>query len=256
MSDEETQDAPEESIDSSSPNEDVEFEIDADAIDDEVDEASIDRAMKDALDAVEQVHAREAEAQRRTQEDLEKGIAIVVETDELEEDVEVSALQAEIAELKDRSVRTLADFDNFRKRVERERDEARRYSSSDLLRELLGVVDNLERGMESAGSVEDLKEGLKMVLKQFKEVLRGSGVLPVEAEGERFDPAVHDAVSQVLSETADVPMVDSVLQSGYKLHDRLLRPAMVVVAMPEPEPTEESAGANSETPEPTDGGED
>ena len=149
---------------------------------------------------------------------------------------EIARLRREVADLKDRSVRTLADFDNFRKRSERERQEAKRYALADPLREFVGVVDNLERAVSAGGAAEDLKRGVEMILRQMQELLRRHGVKEVAAAGAPFDPSMHEAVSREERPGVTAPTVVEELQRGYLLHDRLLRPAMVKVAVPaEPE---------------------
>lgn len=149
---------------------------------------------------------------------------------------EIDRLERELAELRDRSMRTLADFDNYRKRAERERQEYRRYALLEPLRELLDVVDNLERAASAGGSADDLKQGVEMIARQLHDFLRRHGVSTIESRGEVFDPAVHEAVSRRESEEVSEPVVDEEYQKGYRLHDRLLRPARVVVAVP-PEET-------------------
>lgn len=145
---------------------------------------------------------------------------------------EIGKLRREIADLRDRSMRTLADFDNFRKRSERERQEARRYALLDPLRDLLTVVDNLERALSAEGSAEDLKRGVEMTLQGLRDLLRRHGVTEVKATGAIFDPAVHEAVSREEDPAVELPTVVAELQRGYRLHDRLLRPAMVKVGVP------------------------
>ena len=148
------------------------------------------------------------------------------------EDEEVATLRREIADLRDRSMRTLADFDNYRKRSERERRDAARYAASAPLGDLLEVVDNLSRALAAGGTADDLKTGVEMTLRQLEDVLRRHGVEPVSASGERFDPAVHEAVSRLEDPDVETPTVVEELQRGYRLHERLLRPARVVVAVP------------------------
>lgn len=145
---------------------------------------------------------------------------------------EVELLRQEIADLRDRSMRTLADFDNFRKRSERERAEIRRYAGTEVLRDFLEVVDNLERAYQAGGSGDDLRTGVEMILRQVEDVLRRHGVERVPAKGERFDPSVHEAVSRQVMDDVEEPTVVEEMQAGYRYHDRLLRPAMVVVAVP------------------------
>jgi molecular chaperone GrpE len=141
----------------------------------------------------------------------------------------------EAARLKEAWMRTAADFDNFRKRTRKELDDARRSGREDLLRELLPVFDNLERGMQSAKQATDVKavvDGLGMILKQFVETLGRGGISKIPTVGVPFDPAVHEAIQQV--ETSDQPpgTVVAEVQPGYMAGDRLARAAMVVVAKP------------------------
>jgi molecular chaperone GrpE len=145
---------------------------------------------------------------------------------------EVAKLRQENADLRDRSMRTLADFDNYRKRAERERNELKRYALLDSLREFLTVADNLDLALSAQGSADDLKRGVEMIHRQMTELLRRFGAVEVPAVGQPFDPTVHEAVAR--EESADVksPTVVAELRRGYKMHDRLLRPAMVKVAVP------------------------
>jgi molecular chaperone GrpE len=191
--------------------------------------ADIEAAMRDALSAVETVEAMETKAPPPA------GPATAEQ--------EVQALRQEIADLRDRSLRTLADFDNFRKRAERERQDFRRYALFEPLRELLPVADNLERALQAGGSAEDLKRGVEMILRQLHELLRRLGVREVAADGEVFNPTVHEAVARTESDRVSTPTVTETLVRGYQLHDRLLRPAMVKVAVPP-----ESAGAPPSSP--------
>jgi molecular chaperone GrpE len=154
---------------------------------------------------------------------------------------EVAKLRQEAAELRDRLVRTLADFDNFRKRSERERQEQRRFAALEPLRELLTVADNLDLALSAQGSADDLKRGVEMIHRQMGELLRRFGAVEVPAVGQPFDPTLHEAVSREESTQVKAPTVVAELRRGYKLHDRLLRPAMVKVAVPA-----EAAAASSE----------
>lgn len=158
--------------------------------------------------------------------------SVIAEALAQEEGKEIAELRAELAELRDQSMRTLADFDNFRKRTEREQREFKRYALLEPMRDLLAVVDNLERAVAADGSADDLKRGVAMTLGQLKDVMRIHGVAEVPAAGEEFDPNLHDAVSRHEDPAAAVPTVSAELQRGYLLHDRLLRPALVKVAMP------------------------
>jgi molecular chaperone GrpE len=184
----------------------------------------LDAAMRAAVAAVEEVESRSA-GQPAVGGEAD-GMPAAVPADD------PAPLRREIEELRDRLVRTLADFDNFRKRSERERGEQRRYAVFELVRELVGVVDNLERALAADGDVEDLKRGVEMTLRHLLDLLRREGVREVAAVGEPFDPTVHEAVSRHEGPAITEPTVTRELQRGYVLHDRLVRPAMVEVAMP------------------------
>jgi molecular chaperone GrpE len=145
---------------------------------------------------------------------------------------EVAKLRGEIADLRDRSMRTLADFDNFRKRAERERQELRKYALVEPLRDFLEVVDNLDLALMAGGSADDLKRGVEMIHRQMLDLLRRFGVQEVDAHGKPFDPALHEAVSREEDPAVKSPTVTAELRRGYKIHDRLLRPSMVKVSVP------------------------
>ena len=148
---------------------------------------------------------------------------------------EVDSALAERDRLKDQLLRTAADFDNFRKRTRRDLEEAERRGKEESIREILPIIDNLERAVaaaEEAPSAQAVAEGVEMVLRQFEDASQRIGLSRVASVGERFDPSIHDAVQQL--ETSDHPVgaVVAEVVPGYKLGDRLLRPAMVVVAKP------------------------
>jgi molecular chaperone GrpE len=134
-------------------------------------------------------------------------------------------------ELKDRVVRTLADFENYRKRADREKQEYFKYALADTLRDLLPVLDNFDRALEHAEEGDEFHKGVLLIYKQLFDVLKKHGVRPIDEKLVKFDPNVHEAV--VREENPDVPnhSVVDVLQKGYFLHDRLLRPALVKVAV-------------------------
>jgi len=162
---------------------------------------------------------------------------------------EVSKLRQEIADLRDRSMRTLADFDNFRKRSERERQDLKRYALLEPMRELLTVADNLELALSAQGSAEDLKRGVEMIHRQMRELLRRFGATEIPAVDQPFDPTVHEAVSREERDDVKQPTVVAELRRGYRMHDRLLRPAMVKVAVPaEPAAAPAAAGGGEEGP--------
>ena len=134
---------------------------------------------------------------------------------------------------RDRYLRSIAEFDNYRKRIERERKELAEFASFEILHDLLPLVDDLERALaaaEGAQTVARYRQGVELIHKQLGELLRKKGVTPIEAKGADFDPHVHQAVATEASETHRDNEVIEELRRGYKLGDRLLRPAMVKVA--------------------------
>lgn len=140
-----------------------------------------------------------------------------------------------LRELEERYLRVLADFDNYRKRSQREIEEAARRGLVDGLRELLPVLDNLERALAAAvegSSSDELVRGVQLIVRQLADALRRLGVTPVAGVGNRFDPEVHEAVVQEESNGVLEPTVVAEFQRGYRLGDRLLRPALVKVATP------------------------
>jgi molecular chaperone GrpE len=141
--------------------------------------------------------------------------------------------QAEAARLRDQLLRTAADFDNFRKRSRRELVDAERRAREELLRDLLPVFDNLERASvhaETATDVKSLADGVNMVLRQFLDTLSKLGVERVQTMGVPFDPTQHEAIQHVESSEQPPGTVLHEVQAGYRAGDRLVRPAMVVVA--------------------------
>ncbi|AKJ65404.1 nucleotide exchange factor GrpE [Kiritimatiella glycovorans] len=154
------------------------------------------------------------------------------------------AQQKEAEEMRDRYLRLQADFENFRKRTNRERGEMVRRANEDLLGELLPVLDHFEIGLKTARdhqSDEAVVEGFQLVYDQFQQTLRKFGVEPVDAEGEKFDPGVHEAMSHLPSPDHEEGQVTHQVRRGYRLADRVIRPAQVVVSSgpPEEKPEEE-----------------
>ena len=151
----------------------------------------------------------------------------------------IAVLQGELEQTRDRLLRTEAELDNFRKRSRREVDEILRYAAMPLVRELLPVLDNLDRAMESAESAENnsaLLEGVKLVAGQLSDVLQRNHCVRIEAsDGTEFDPNLHEAISQLPSSEHKAGEVITVTQKGYLLHDRVVRPAQVVVSTGQPD---------------------
>lgn len=150
-------------------------------------------------------------------------------------DLEQQLAQAleEKQRLHEQYVRTLADMDNLRKRTTREKEEIAKFANEGLLRDILPVIDNLERALEHSDKAAEsggLLEGVRMTLTQFTQVLSRFGVAPIDAAGKPFDPAFHQAMGQLESADHPVNTVMVEMQKGYQLNERLLRPAFVLVA--------------------------
>ncbi len=151
---------------------------------------------------------------------------------------ELKRLQAALAEAQEAVARRQADFENYRKRIERERGEAHNRVVAEAARKLLPVVDNLARALDAERSVEtnESKEfkhflhGVELISKQLNDVLESFGVQPIAAVGERFDPHIHEAVVTEASDNYEPDTVIEELARGYRIGERLLRPAMVKVA--------------------------
>ncbi len=145
-------------------------------------------------------------------------------------DEEIERLRAERDGLFERLARLQAEFDNARKREARERTDYRAFAISDAVEQFLPVLDNFRLALGSAGTAEQLRTGVELIAKQMEEVLRSLQVTPVETVGVPFDPRVHEALESV--ERADVPdhQVVEEVRRGYRIKDRLLRPALVRIA--------------------------
>jgi molecular chaperone GrpE len=189
------------------------------ALDLDAQTGDLESAMREAMAAVEGVEKGSGAETSGTQ---------AQDTDE----EEVAKLRREIADLRDRSMRTLADFDNYRKRSERERQETKKYALAEPMRDFLEIVDNLDLALAAAGSADDLKRGVQMIHRQMLDLLRRHGVKEIEALGQPFDPSLHEAVSRDEDPTVKEPTVTGEMRRGYRIHDRLLRPAMVKVSVP------------------------
>lgn len=142
-------------------------------------------------------------------------------------------LKEKIQELQDKYVRQVAEFDNFRKRTDKEKSQMFEQGQANVLEKILPVVDNFERGLASSPEDEQGKafaDGMNMIYKQLMKQLEDLGVTPIEALGQEFDPNLHNAVMQVASEEYESGVVAQELQKGYKFHDTVLRHSMVAVA--------------------------
>ena len=202
--------------------------------------AELEEALREAAAAVEGI---EGERGRPPSHGMRVGEGVKLpseENRELHEEVdrlrgELEQARGELARHEERGVRLAADFDNFRKRTLREREEAHRYGHENLVKDLLGAVDNLDRAVEHArrsggGDFESMLQGVELVQRELQGVLAKHGVTRIEAAGELFDPTVHEAVAQQEEGSVPANTVVQVYQPGYRLWDRLLRPARVVVS--------------------------
>jgi molecular chaperone GrpE len=153
------------------------------------------------------------------------------QTDAAVADSELQKLKSERDTLLDRLARLQAEFENSRKRAAREQQEFRDFATADAIKALLPALDSFERALQTPSTqLNEFRNGIELIYKQLQDALNKLGVRPVPAKGERFDPHVHEAIEMV--DTTEVPdhQVMDELQRGYKLKDRLLRPAMVRVA--------------------------
>jgi molecular chaperone GrpE len=168
---------------------------------------------------------------------------LVAELDETQQDAAKAEpgaapspeVAAELADLRDRYLRLGADYDNFRRRTLKERQDLLNYANENLVKELLGIVDNLERAVEHGrkeeqrGDTDNLLQGIELTYRSLQQLLTRHGVTEVQALEQSFDPQVHEAVRRVKSDKPAGSVV-AVYQKGYMLKDKLLRPAMVAVA--------------------------
>ena len=156
--------------------------------------------------------------------------------------------QEELQIYQDKYMRLAAEFENYKKRAQRDQSDSIRYANESLLKNLLSTIDNLERAIQSgkdAGTTGPLLEGIELTHKQILETVGKLGVRQVSSAGGVFDPNIHQAVAQVESDTAEPNTVVEEFQKGYFLHDRILRPAMVTVAKEKSEQTEPTSAQDA-----------
>jgi len=148
-------------------------------------------------------------------------------------ETQLAQTKAELEKFRELALRSSADLDNYRKRMSKEREEAIKFANSSFLERLIPILDNFEFGLEaarSASSPVSILEGMKMVQKQFQDFLSSTGIEVIDATGQHFDPQLHEAISQEESKQVPDGIVIRQLRRGYKLRDRLIRPANVVVS--------------------------
>jgi molecular chaperone GrpE len=161
-----------------------------------------------------------------------------------ERDEELAQMKAELNKYKEIALRSVADLDNYRKRMAREKDDAIRYANAGFLERLIPILDNFELGLQAAkagGSQSAVLDGMSMVSKQLHDFLSSCGVETIDATGQHFDPNSHEAIAQEWNDEIPEGFVVRQLRKGYKLKDRLIRPANVIVSKGAP------VGGNSAT---------
>ncbi len=166
-----------------------------------------------------------------------------------ESSADPAELQTRIDQLEDQLLRGQAELENFRRRSHRELAETRKYQSLPVIQDLLPSLDNLDRAVQSAeqtGDVTTLLEGIRMVAQQLTDTLKAHAATPIEAEGRPFDPNLHEALSQVPTPEHPPMTVIQVVETGYTMHDRVVRPAKVIVSCAPPESAETPAAEEQE----------
>ena len=184
--------------------------------------------IEEGADEAEEVKAEEAEekAEGETAEEAEKEEASM--EDEAKK-AEEEAKKAEEAE-SERYMRLMAEFQNFKRRVAREKSDIHAYANEKIVGELLPVLDNFERALDTeGGDLEAYAKGMQLIFEQLKKALENAGLEEIKAKDEAFDPNVHNAVMTECLEDKEDGTVTNVLQKGYKLKDKVIRPSMVAV---------------------------
>lgn len=153
-----------------------------------------------------------------------------LEENKIVENKETSKLEQELEETTDRLKRVMAEFENYKKRSSKEREMLYNSLVADIVSSFLPVIDNLEKATDAKTEDENFRQGLELVLKQFKEVLTKFGVEEIKTVGETFDPEVHEAVSSVQDDALGEKIIKEEFRKGYKIGTKVIRHSMVVVA--------------------------
>ena len=186
-------------------------------------------------------------------EQIAADLAAAAEAKRDEKSGAIGSLRGELDEAKERVLRSQAELENYRKRVAREMLEERRYANLPLMRDLLPVLDNMDRALEAAENTHDaarLLEGVKMVAQQLEGVLQTYDCVKIRALNEPFDPHLHEAISQQPSDEHPANTVLAVTQVGFQLHDRVVRPSQVIVSIGNRSDEEEDSNKERERKEP------
>lgn len=197
-----------------------------DAVQDTVTEEMMEETLENTPNTGERGSAEEAV-------NPEQEIPVTESADEAGS-AELEKLQAEVLEHQQRTLRVQADFDNFRRRTQKEKEDLGKYASSKLITELLPVIDNFERALQASEEnpeFESFSKGVSMIFRQLESVLATEGLTAMKSVGEPFNPEYHQAIMQVESDEYEEGIVVEEVQKGYMLKDKVLRPAMVKVSM-------------------------
>ncbi|QJD83669.1 nucleotide exchange factor GrpE [Cohnella herbarum] len=194
-------------------------------------------STKETKEPVNMEEHQEDSLEQETGSDVEQTTQLDDETPAAEEINAENAAITELQRLADdnhsRYLRAQADFDNFRRRTVKEKEELTQYASLKLITQLLPVLDNFQRALQTGGEgseSESFAKGVDMIFRQLSQVLEGEGLKPMESVGQPFDPEFHQAIMQVESEEYDEGIVVEAIQTGYILKDKVIRPAMVKVS--------------------------
>jgi molecular chaperone GrpE len=158
---------------------------------------------------------------------------VATDVRQMDGDDEVAKLQADLDRFRDLAMRSQADFENYKKRCAREKDDAIKYANKNLLEKLVSIVDHFELGLEAARGQSEkspIFSGMSLVLKQLQDLLVENGLQPIDATGQKFDPNLHEAIAHQPSDDVPAEQVISQTRRGYRFKDRLLRPSTVVVS--------------------------
>jgi molecular chaperone GrpE len=177
--------------------------------------------IEDTGESVEEIEREMRETAEEAASDVEAPVA--------------GSLAAENKLLKDRVLRTLADFENFRKRSDREKADFFKYSLANVMKDIVPVLDNFDRALDHAEEGDEFHKGVLLIYKQLYDILQKHGLTPIDEAGVPFDPNIHEAVVREESDSVPSHTVVAILQKGYFLYDRLLRPALVKVAVGGPD---------------------
>lgn len=162
-------------------------------------------------------------------EELDENNIVEEDVEVIDSDVDVQKLQEDLDNTTDRLKRLMAEFDNYKKRASKEREQLYNSLVADIMMAFLPVMDNLEKAINTNTEDEGYKQGMELVAKQFKDVLKSFGLEEIKTEGEIFNPILHEAVSSVQDDTKESQEIIEEFRKGYKMGDKVIRHAMVVV---------------------------